>query len=50
MNQIALAGEQGHCHGGDRLDGQNLCLLMLLLKENCNGVQGTLQNHLYIFT
>lgn len=42
MNQIALAGNEGHCRGGGLLDSQDLCLLMLLLKENFNGVPGTL--------
>jgi hypothetical protein len=37
-----LAGKQGRSHGGDHLDGQDLCLLTLLLKENFNGVPGEL--------
>lgn len=38
---MLLAVGQGRYHGSDRLDGQDLCLLMLLLKEYLNGVPGT---------
>nr|XP_048321590.1 uncharacterized protein LOC107426882 isoform X2 [Ziziphus jujuba var. spinosa]XP_048321591.1 uncharacterized protein LOC107426882 isoform X2 [Ziziphus jujuba var. spinosa] len=31
--------EQGHCHGGDLLDGQDLLVMMFLLRENFDGVR-----------